>query len=80
MALVVHVITQIPNTEDVRERPETVPLVLPEPALESRPVVVRKHTRTFELIFAEIADVDVVFTADVAPLALPRAFERFARV
>ena len=75
VALVVHVITQIPNTEDVRERPETVPLVLPEASFKSRTIVVRKHTSPFELVLLEVAHVDVVFPRNIAAFALPRALE-----
>ena len=80
VALVVHVITQIPNTEDVRERPETVPLVLPEASFKSRTIVVRKHTSPFELVLLEVAHVDVVFPRNIAAFALPRALEGLARV
>ena len=80
VALVVHVITQIPNTEDVRERPETVPLVLPEASFKSRTIVVRKHTSPFELVFAEVAHIHIMFPRNVAALALARALEGLARV
>ena len=80
VALVVHVITQIPNTEDVRERPETVPLVLPEAALETTPVMVRKHALPFELILPEIAHIHIMFSADVTAFTLSSALKGLTSV
>ena len=80
MALVVHVVAQIAHAQDVRKRAQPVPLVPSEAALKTRPVVVREHTDSLELIFPKVADVDVVLARDVAALALARALEGLARI
>ena len=80
MSLIIDVVAQVSHAQNVCERPETVPLVLPEAALEPTPVMVREDALPFELVLPEIADVDVVFTADVAAFTLSSTFEGLTSV
>ena len=80
MSLIIDVVAQVAHAQDVREGPQTVPLIPSKPALEARPVVVRKHTSPLELIFSKISNIHVVFPTDITALALARALEGLARV
>ena len=80
MSLIIDVVAQVSHAQNVCERPETVPLVLPEAALEPTPVMVREDALAFELVLPEVADIHVMFTRNITPLALSSALKGLTSV